>query len=1298
MKPTALVIKVKAGSEPQGTPEKWEDLTGEMQRITRDIETQAINENSGNIGALLSGIPTPFARANMFKDAFNYTGNEGTSANLTNYYVNLVKEWRGLIACIALDYSRISTERVWLVYSDGKDIATTANIYEPCGAFGNMLFGSKPLWCEANADVEHKGKPFIDIIKYDGAVVGGTSPESLVFTSVAYKIDERKGRPYVDFESGKFTDPIKHNIDSESTLALYAYVNHVIESTSELETYYSYLRNDPATAMLVPNYANLKENLRQWVEEIEKYAQQKGFKLEAASTPSIDKFGMPFSMVFNHQEILYYKNGVLGSRMQGTSQPFDPKRLLLDGDAEIARLAIGANSDNIGKLPVYVLKATVKNSPNDECYFSLPLSTLGIKVFGDGIGALTGVDASAEVASRLTAVYDPVAEKNNLEVKLLLVVDQIRQRELKETYTVTNEINANYGNEIIMWPNFIAQEWHRYFLYSEIPHNTTSSRCFFKAVPFVGDEQNDFDIICANDGEPFYLAKDGVDQDTDFIDAKGDRRHLETTLHVASGEAVTQNDYKYEIYECNHPFKGLRLTSINNKCAGFLMIRYTQLDRNDSLPKNRLGLKENLKEVNLGVDFGSTNTSIAYCQSVGGDNMPHGLNLTNRRIALLRISPINEDEVATENRLFFFQSNPKRSNSIKSVLTLHDSRRIFVDTNEHAGQGKEKAVKGGFPCFSSNLPVDDVKGRFIKLNGVKCGPIDQVQNMKWDDSVGDVAYKKAFLQTLLLHVYAELFGSINAMPKRLRWSFPSSMNDTLISTYQLIWDSLKEMNPLKDVGSTDRDNDLIISTPPYALNNAPVSTTSSNSVSMGPSNDFLANNPLLKGFMAQESVDSDNSLLINNPMLDKANADGLGVNKDDESPDFHRDNDDEIISFAPVKLIDEEHFYSMTEACAVANYLQKSSQMNVADSENLTLCFDIGGSTTDISALCMLEGGKLTMIKQSSIRFAAQRVSGATRKSRKFKDVLIRICDQFGYKIQGLNQKPLKYTEEMAPYYFEQVVDRLEANQLKEFYKVISADCKDLMCVDLYVTGLILYYAGILTRKLIKQVRNSKECAWRNGKMAKPIVNIAFAGKGARIMEWLSVATNPQFAEQYYQAMFIKGIGEKDYGSYISNLKIIFPREVSDNVKFEVSMGLAATSSQLLQPSKLRPVEIIGETGFEVKDRQGGYEKLDSDNSITEQMMKCIGNGFRGSSSAGDRFKDFCGIFYSVAQQYFGLRMTPEQFRNAWENMNIVAYIKNTPEYQQATRARSFDFVAPILILEGMKFYDDFLLKYLNDD
>lgn len=400
-------------------------------------------------------------------------------------------------------------------------------------------------------------------------------------------------------------------------------------------------------------------------------------------------------------------------------------------------------------------------------------------------------------------------------------------------------------------------------------------------------------------------------------------------------------------------------------------------------------------------------------------------------------------------------------------------------------------------------------------------------------------------------------------------------------------------------------------------------------------------------------------------------------------------------SFDPIKMVDENDFQSMTEACAVANYLNVKAD----DRDALTVCFDIGGSTSDISALCQLntpEGSRLTMIKQNSIHFAAQLVGEATRYCPNFKRVLLSTCEEFGLRIQGLNLGANRYSPDTASYYFEQMVDRLNAAQLPFFYKKISSDCSELLCADIYVTGLITYYAGLLTRKLIKQVRNSTECRWTGDK--KPKVLITFAGKGARIMEWLGVATNNDLATQFYQAMFVKGLGQQDAASFISALEIAFPKSISNDVKFEVSKGLAMESTTLMRPKDCQPIEVIGEEGFTIENKLGQVLSLDADNSITADMMSCLGDKFYGSSSAGPRFQDFLGLFLQITQQYFGLRMNPNQVQDALQNMGLLSFIKERPEFLHAKRAEEFDFVSPILILEGLKFYEDFLLGNMGQD
>lgn len=1288
---TPLVIKVKTASIPTSTVGCWQDLSGMIEQFTADIITPAIDQDS-DISAQVSGIPTAYARANLFKSALQSYGRtkENIDLNMNAFYKMLSSEWRGFLACIALDYSRIKTEVVELSYSDGKDILSTANLYEPKGTFGNMLFHRKPLWClrEEDTDELHRGIPFIEIIKYDGQVVGATSPESLLFTACSYKIKETENRPWVDFKTGKFKDPLETcDLENTQTLQLYAYVDYLIEGINNdgktgingLAAYYAHLDSS-----LAPKYDNLLSNLIAWRKEIQDYAEKKNFKLETASVPPINIFHRPFDRAFNYKDELYALDGVLYASSQENSVLCNPKELLLPDTAKVARLIFkGPFKHEPSKFPIHVLVANKKNEPEEKAYFALPLSELGIKAFGKNIGALVESTSSrANIPSRLTAVFDPDAEKNNLEVTLHLELNDGKTKEMKATYTCGGEID---GKDLIIWPNFISPKWHRYFLYSELPHNINLKDYPFQATPFVGEEWE----------------------------------QTESSLHIVADSATADNPYKYEIYEFNRPFKGIRLQVPGGEESGYLLIRYTTTTEIPYIAQDKMGIQDNsLRGTTLGIDFGSTNTSIAYLDPL--DQQAKGIQFTNRRISLLRAGEDNDDKAANENHLFFFQSNPLLSNAIKSTLTLHDSRRVAKDTNESQDISKfEKEVKGGFPCFSLNLPLAPIAPtpRIIKLQTAECGLIEQTYNMKWDDDERNIAYKKAFLRSLLLQVYAELFVK-DLFPKKLKWSYPSSMSESLLRNYNTIWSSLPTVNPLNDVCQhkpviTDPQYQLKVSTFGYNLqtNNSAYQATDGTNQTLGNVGnplgglnglgniggiagnglgniEGLGGNSFLGGASVPQQDFSNNAFLENdqNILSETSKKHEIVLEKDDDTKTF---------SFDPIKMVDENDFQSMTEACAVANYLNVKAD----DRDALTVCFDIGGSTSDISALCQLntpEGSRLTMIKQNSIHFAAQLVGEATRYCPNFKRVLLSTCEEFGLRIQGLNLGANRYSPDTASYYFEQMVDRLNAAQLPFFYKKISSDCSELLCADIYVTGLITYYAGLLTRKLIKQVRNSTECRWTGDK--KPKVLITFAGKGARIMEWLGIATNNDLATQFYQAMFVKGLGQQDAASFISALEIAFPKSISNDVKFEVSKGLAMESTTLMRPKDCQPIEVIGEEGFTIENKLGQVLSLDADNSITADMMSCLGDKFYGSSSAGPRFQDFLGLFLQITQQYFGLRMNPNQVQDALQNMGLLSFIKERPEFLHAKRAEEFDFVSPILILEGLKFYEDFLLGNMGQD
>lgn len=1305
----AIVIDVKPKSVPNGSEERWEDITTHMPILTRDIKTPALDANS-DLTSVVSGMPTVFARANLFKLAIDYVQapdkDKDESDGLINFYKNLVDEWRGFIACLALDYTRIEIRRIKLSYSDGKDFAETDNIYEPKGAFGNVLFERKKLWMKQGASAVSDDAPFIDVVLYEGNredernVIGAVSPESLLFTSPSYKITS--DHPFVNKNTRKFTDPLKSALSQDEALTLLAYVEYVETQINRLGNYYGGLSED-----IRPNYATVQGNIRNWKEEIRAYCNRHDFDLNAKSIPPVDKFQEPYDLVFNYSSKLYGLEGIIYD--DESSAPhnkilFDPKNILLPKNSEIARIdfsnnEITKNPSLLEEQPVYVLKAQIKGKDGEYAFFALPITPLGLNVFGKNIGALTGIDANNAIRSKLTAIYDQESPIDNLEVVLEVTTQSGKRKTLKESYTVKWDRISN--KDIMLWPNFISEKWNRYFLYSEMPHNAQSQNCPFKATPIVGSyKDNDFRIIVDDETkEPVLLADNGKISLSERIKRE---TGLEAKFHVISDNRVSDNDYKYEIYESNLPFKGVKLSS-GNKESGYLVIRYTTSD-NKHLPKSELGQGRQLREASVGIDFGSTNTSVAY--SVEGELK--SIFFHNHRISLLQAG---KRSICKERDLFFFQNKELEGNAIKSILTLNDPRR-FVQ-GDHAAQSKE--VSGGMPCFDpSLLPVETVKENRILLKYADVGQIQLVHNMKWTTSDEDKNHKKAFLRSLMLHIYSQLYVE-GCVPTKLKWSYPSSMGDVLVNQYSQIWKDLSvDLSPIKGVGLAICDSDIVLeiaSDPqtgwqPTAPTGNGWGTTTLNQDGWGNQTDSNTWESQQEkqtdgwGNQASQPTGWGNQQEQPNNAYENQQPSSSNI-VPPLTPDLEPDTNEVVFDFQKI-----DPTKCMTEACAVANFMM--TQDIRMTNKSLTLCFDVGGSTTDISALLFTTEG-LTMIKQNSIKFAAQRVSKAAQYEPNLKKVLGDLCEQFKIKIPGLNIGPDKYSSETASFYFEQVLDRFPTNELTTLYSAISAQCPTLMSINLYVTGLIVYYAGQLTNKLIKVIRKSLGKTNPLYSNFTPNVNVMFAGKGARIFEWFST-TQHNAAQQYFSSMFINGMG----GIRIAQSVLFGPpslqllRGASNDVKYEVSKGLALNAQRSIRVPKnsMEAIEILGEDNFVITKASNFQEiPLSFDNAITTQMMSQIGQYFQQNQPANTfactKFADFAYLFYQTSTRLFGLKLSQNDFIEGFNNMNIDNYIMNLPEYRNALEAQrasggtKFDFVSPIIILEGMKFYDDFLLKKL---
>ncbi len=1319
-----LVIDVENASVPQGIRGEWKDITSQMPTFTKDIKTPSVKEGA-DISAIVSGVPTIFARVNLFRLSVDYVANqkgELQASSLMQFYEQLVDEWKGFIACLAFDYQKITTRRIYLGYSDGKDIDTTSNIYEPKGAFGQMLFKRKELWCDQDKSKNEENLPFIDVISYDGKVVGATSPESLLFTAVAYSITE--SRPYVDVNTHRFTDPLKSDLNEAQANQLFKYVEHLLNKLDVFEATYQNLDVD-----IRPTYTTIRTSLDTWKDSIEAYIKENHYKIQG-SVPSVDCFKKPFDKLFNYSSELWGLEGSITEQQAKDAILFDPKKLLLPRGTEIARFIfagrLSKDKEEMKKLPVTMLRATIKNS-DEYAYFALPLSAQGLNVFGGNVEALVGQEIRGNVInSSLKAIYDGSKDVDNLEVQLVLKTDDSnRELPFNVVYTAKDTIIRN--KDIMIWPNFISTQWNSYYLFSEMPHNAPTALCPYCAIPFLGNLNDTyFRAMTDENNEPVYVAKDGK------VIVR-DQAHVE--LIVNSDSRVAANPYKYEVYKSDVPFRGVGLTVTGNLC-GFLLFRFAdQGDPSKHLPR-KLPENHTFALANVGIDFGSTNTSVAYFNTSSNDD-PEGLELKNHVISMLSyVDPDRKTNfhVASEKDILFFPSKVVRSNAVKSILTLHDKQRLVKAANENdINMSLRKEVKGGIPCFEKNMPVGTIDEKHINLNFTNSGlgTISLVHNMKWSESKEDISNKEAFLRTLMLQVYADLFEK-GILPVKVKWSYPSSMGNSLLSQYRRIWDSLAVVNPVNNSQrltiSEPHFSDAISDSPnpfgtsgdeslgdtPFGQLGAgnlfgtddPFNTQTANSDPFGGGDDPFGNQKAANPFGGGYNPFSDGNDVFGNV--------GTNAFETSNDPFGNQRKQQKVVDLKPdngpinFDFVDVDQRFSMTEASAVATYMMAKRQ-GPSTPDMLTLCFDIGGSTTDISALCKMntsQGIVTSMIKQNSIRFAAQRVSQATRFSKGFKDVLLDICSRNNLFIDGLNRDQDKYSPSTASYYFDQIVDELdlmdnENERMKEFYKQIAVGSKELMSVNLYVTGLIMYYAGQLTRKIIEEVRRSEQRIEDNW---KPLVNIAFAGKGARIFEWFW-STNPGNANKYYIMQFVNGLGGQ--GVIAQYLKS-WPKLNIDNrdwreVKYEVSKGLSFEQHdlqhKLLIPKNDEAIEVLGEDGYFIIGANGKRETLPFDNSITSEMMENIGTYFQAPAGDGQlhckKFIEFAGVFIKAAKGYFGQEFDLEVFKNGFKDMDMNSYISNLPDFRsaRANNRGKFDFVAPIIILEGMKFYDEYLMN-----
>lgn len=1182
---------------PANNMDNWETFGTLIQRHIAEIDTIKFtkDQNRSEINKIVSGIPNPFARLNIFVYALLSTNTQTQiDTGLFQFYESILEEWKGLVSSFILDSQNIETKIITLPTN-----TLNYEFYNLTNNLSKFLFDKIELYEDQTLvrSPARDKEPKIEIIFYNNSqgnkvLIGGTSPECVVFTAPGYEINDKK--VFIDSVTKKFIDPIKNNeieLTTEDASKLIKYLEHIISKKEEfINHFYS---RDLINSNKI--YDSIISYLRSWRNSIQDYLNKKGFNLENLSPETTIFKNNPFKILLALSSELYVDHtGYIFKDNDGSRTVFRPEALLIPEGSKLAKF--GVNYFDGNELPVYFLK--YKENANSTHFFSIPLTQLGVKVFGNQLNSL--LESDAVNFSNLSCIYNLI--NNQLSVNLRLMSNTGQTLAIvRRNYEIHSESITD--KNIVIWPNFISAQWNKYFLFSEMPHNEINN---WNVTPILCDSKKDELPIIDKD----YI-RDILNKDVNIL--PDGLYNIAVGGNIDLGEVIVKNKpevngYKYEIYKSNFPFKGIEI-KFADESVGFIYIKY----KDEQLIKRRF----DPIPCRVGIDFGSNNTCISYKV---GDNNTELLEFNNRRISLFKSDVrLNEGNGYAKNfELLFFQNERIKSNRIKSWLTIHRDGVADAVINEVA--------KGGFNCFEPKIDLEELKeGNQFNLRG----GIVVKNNLKWDNH-GNNNFL-SFIKVIFLQVYAELFYKANTnvgqayYPTYVNWAYPSAMAIGYVAQFNSSWQRLKD----QDIFPFDRDK-------------------------------FI--NPLLPLVVSSARVALD----INEGVLA-----GGGDYRDIET--------NYRIPHDIANNINVGGQFSLTEAFAVANYISANNAPPVGD---YLIGLDIGGSTTDILTVTTVKTNNATpiqaLVKQNSIKFAAGMLASSTANFSNFGNLIRHNYRDAFTGAQNINR-------ENFPYYFNSLVDKNNVD-LNNFYGNINIHCPELIWVNLYLTGVIMFYTGKISKQ-IKKLNELNPHMFGNFQQ----FTIKFYGKGSRIFSW-SESLIAGIGNDFYKNCLIKGSGEiLNQNNFSLNIDEILNIN-EDNLKVEVSKGLASLPPEHGRNYRIKDIgfkiaEILGETGY----IENGIE-LDELTLVTPEVMRKIGVTII-SNREHLEFRKFLEIFENYARSYFHFKIPLQDLLNEVRDINVFNKYTNDPDFINNMNTYS---TSPF-ILQAIDFYENVLIRKIGN-
>lgn len=761
-----------------GEQGKWNKLDQTASYI-QGIETGKILDNltADNLALLISGVPTPWARAKLFRFAFHTLANPDANIQgqgLLQYYKILCGEWRGLLALMALHPDRISISRPVEMNTKGEN-------YDIASAFGRMLFNEADLWCDQENYNQHGGdlKPYVQLIYYRGHLVGATSPLTGVFTGVYYDLSN-DASDISWYRGGKFEDPTPY-LDPAQVQKLYLFVKNMSERLEAFEK----MVNSARGRKPVVDLGGFKKMVRSWQDDLYKKGNERLRPIGPVANYG-PQLARPFSLLFTSSVPVYLKrDDYTFTYTVDPAQQYDKIddiQSLLAADTNVLGWSEAADTRNSLKdASVFYLRVQEPGASN-AFYFTLPLSEQAVEIFRNQLSSILGYKPTQGASLRGTLTPD-----GNLAVTMTLSIDgeavPLGVREYKVLWQTKPQ-------KVILWPNFISDRWNRYYLYQQKTEGGQPN--------FLPIYQERRELIKTPDGHFFT---------EDYKPDDGSRLPVTITQLVAAPPSAGDTLPKYSIYQYDKPLAGL-IAKVKQGgrelSAGYLIVRQ---------PDKVKDLSENVAQPKavVGIDFGSNNTCVYY----DIDNEPKPVEFHNYRLMLVGQELASPNRVAEIDELLFFTNYDTNDGQFKSWVHEHDIRC------NHNNQSDE--IAGGVPVNRPNVQVNKMTDRVIET---QAGTLHY--NMKWLDDDQGKLMKRAFIKSLWLQTCAFLYQKQLA-PKEIRWSYPGSMikrDRNFLATN--IFEKLPAMTPIVNtrvtVGSSVTEAEAVCS---YAVKQDDCGLTSS---------------------------------------------------------------------------------------------------------------------------------------------------------------------------------------------------------------------------------------------------------------------------------------------------------------------------------------------------------------------------------------------------------------------------------------------------------------------------------------